>query len=157
MWRTRWLPLGWLGLPFQIIAVDPWFISGYDLLEEIWFIGGGLNQVISNINTCSFCSGSRSHRMDFAMTHFMPRSCIKVLDTVVLGIPRSASSSHIISHLSLLMAARTHSTFSGLLLVAGLPEHGSFPTDSRPSLKPLCHTFICAALIASSWKPSEPS
>ena len=27
------------------------FISGYDLLEEIWFIGSGLNQVISNCST----------------------------------------------------------------------------------------------------------
>ena len=44
------------------------------------------------------------------------------------------------------------STFSGVLLVAGLPEHGSLSIDSRPSLKHLCHTFICAALIASSPK-----
>ena len=29
-----------------------------------------------------------------------------------------------------------------------LPEHGSLSTDSRPSLKHLCHTFTCAALSA---------
>ena len=40
---------------------------------------------------CSFCSGSRSHGTSFATTHFMPRSCIKILNTAVLGIPRSAS------------------------------------------------------------------
>ena len=28
---------------------------------------------------CSFCSGSRSYRMNFARTHFMPRSCVKNL------------------------------------------------------------------------------
>ena len=42
--------------------------------------------------------------------------------------------------------------FSGVLLVADLPDHGSLSTDSQPSLKHLCHTFICAALIASSSK-----
>ena len=47
----------------------------------------------------------------------------------------------------LLIAASTCSTFSGVLLVADLPERGSLSTNSQPSLKHLCHTFICAALI----------
>ena len=70
----------------------------------------------------------------------------------MFGIPRSASSSHTVSCQSLLIAACTRSAFSGVLLVAGLPEPGSLSTDSRPSLKHLCHTFICAALIALSLK-----
>ena len=57
----------------------------------------------------------------------------------------------------LLIAAHTRSTFSGVLLVAGLPERGSLSTDSGPSLEHLCHTFICAALIASSPKASDLS
>ena len=36
---------------------------------------------------CSFCSRSRSYRTDFATTRFMPRSCVKVSDTVVLESP----------------------------------------------------------------------
>ena len=51
LWRTRRLPLGRLGLRFWITAADPPFIPGCDLLEEMWFIGGGLNQVISNCST----------------------------------------------------------------------------------------------------------
>ena len=101
---------------------------------------------------CSFCSGSRSHRMNFATTCFMPRFCIKTSGTVVFGIPSSASSSHTVSHWFLLIAAHTGSTFSGVRLVAGLPECGWLSTDFWPSLKHLCHTFICAALIASSLK-----
>ena len=89
---------------------------------------------------------------NFAMTHFVPRSCIKTLDTIVFGLPPSAASSHTVSHRSLLTTARTGSTFSGVLLVASLPERGSLSTDPQPSLKCLCHTFICAALIASSLK-----
>ena len=42
-WGTRQLPLGQLGLCFWIIAVDPQFMSSYELLEEIWFFGSSLN------------------------------------------------------------------------------------------------------------------
>ena len=75
-------------------------------------------------------------------------SYVKTSDTVVFGIPRSASSSRTVSRWSLLIAAHARSSFSGVLLVAGLSKHGSLSTDSRPSSKHLCHTFICAALIA---------
>ena len=82
----------------------------------------------------------------------MLRSCIKISGTVVFRIPRSASSSRTVSCQSLLIAACACSTLSGVLLVAGLPEHGSLSTDSYSSLKCLCYTFICAALIDSSPK-----
>ena len=91
--------------------------------------------------------------MDFA-TSFMPRSCIEILDTVVFGIPRSASSSHTVSGRSLLIAAHTHSTLSSVLLVAGFPEGESISTDSWSSLKHLCHTFTCTAFIELSPKTS---
>ena len=100
----------------------------------------------------SFFSGSRNHGINFATTHFLSRSCIKISDTVVFGIPRSASSFHTVSHRSLLTAAWTRSTFSDILHNAGLPERGSLLTDSWPSLQCLCHTFICAALTASFLK-----
>ena len=73
---------------------------------------------------------------------FHARSCIKILDTVVFGIPRSASSSHTVSRQSLLIAAPTCSTFSDVLLVAGLPECGLLSTDFQPSLKCFCHFYL---------------
>ena len=100
---------------------------------------------------CSLCSSSRSYRTNIATMHFMPWSCVKISDTV-FGIPRSVSSSCTGSHWSLLIAACIHSTFSGVLLVAGLPEYGSLSTDSQLPLKHLCHTFICDALSALSQK-----
>ena len=107
---------------------------------------------------CSFRSSSRSRRTDFASTHFVPRSCVKISDTVAFGTPRSASSSHTVSHWSLLIAACTCSTFSGVLLVAGLPECGSLLTDSQPLLKHLGHTFIFVPhLLLCPQKPSESS
>ena len=86
-----------------------------------------------------------------AVEWILSRSYVKILATVVFGIPRSASSSHTVSW-SLLIAACTHSLFSGVLLVAGLPGHGLLSTDSRPSLKHLCHTSVCALLIKLSLK-----
>ena len=100
---------------------------------------------------CSFHSGSRSHRTHFATTCFMPRSCIKISDTVIVEIPTSASSSHCQPSI-FVNCNHTCSTFSRVLLVAGLPECGSLSRDSRTSLNSFYHTFICATLIASSPK-----
>ena len=111
----------------------------------------GIKSLVTSAQ-CSFCFGSRSQGMNFAITHFVPRCCVKISDAAVFGIPRSASSSRTVSCQSLLIAAHTHSTFSGVLLVAGLPECGSLLTVSQPCLKNLCHTFICAALIPLSLK-----
>ena len=117
----------------------------------------GSHTVLPTAARCSFCSGSSSHRTNFA-TCCMPRSCIKISDTVGFGIPRSASCSHTVSCQSSLIAAHTHSTFSGVLLVAGLPGYGSLSRDSWPSLKYLGHNiFTCTAFITSSPKPSESS
>ena len=99
---------------------------------------------------CSFCSGGRSWRTNFATTCFMPRSCIKISDTVVFGIPRSDSSSPTITDLY----DCSPCTLNILRCSAccRLPERGSLSTHSWPSLKHLCHTFICAALGALSPK-----
>ena len=146
-WTTRRLPLEQLGLRFQITVVDPPFISRYDLLEEVCFIDSGWNQVIATAAPCSYCSGSRSCRTNFTRTHFIPRSWVRISGTVVSGTPRLASSSPTVSCWSLLIEA-----FSSLLLGAGLPECGSLSTDSQPSLKASCHTFICTVFITSSPK-----
>ena len=111
------------------------FLRKSCLLVEVWM------KSLATAASLSFCSGSRSHGTNFAMTRFMPRSCLKILDAVVSGISGSASSSHTVSLWSLLIATRTHSTSSGVLLLAGLLEHRSHSTDSRPSLEHSCHIF----------------
>ena len=89
--------------------------------------------------------------MSFAIIHFLPRSWIKISDTGVFGISRSASSSHTASHQCLLLQP-----FSFNILrcpACGRPSR-TWITSNRfwPSLKHLCHAFIWAALIASSLK-----
>ena len=98
---------------------------------------------------CSFCSGNRSHWTNFATPCFVPKSWVKILAMVVFRIPRSTSSHHTVSGRSLLIAPHTCSSFSGVLLVADLSEHGSLSTDSQ-HLWSVCATFICTVLIASS-------
>ena len=131
-----------VSVPFKAVT----FFRKSGLLVAVWI------KSLAIAARYSFYSGSRSHGTNFTTIHFMPRSCVKILDTVVFGIPRTASSSHTVGHWSLLIAAHTPSTFSGVLLVAGLLERGSLSTDSQPSSKHLHHTFICAALIALSPK-----
>ena len=150
-WRTKRLPLGWLGLPIQITAIDPPLISGYDL-EEIWFIGSGLNKVISNCSTMFLLLWQQKPRIEFCHDTFHTKILHQNLGPSSFGMPRSAPSSPTVSCRYLLTAAHTRSTFSGVLLVAGLPEHASLSTDSQPSLKHLCHIFICAPLTTLSPK-----
>ena len=75
---------------------------------QIWLIGYSLNQVISNCNTMFFYSGSRSRGTNFATTCFMLRYCSEISDTIIFGIPRSASSSCTVSHWSLLILSLIH-------------------------------------------------
>ena len=83
----------------------------------------------------------------------MPRSCAKILETIVLGIPGSACSSHTVADLCWLQSMHVqHSQV--LCLLQAFQRCGSFSTDSWWSLKCLCHTFTCAALIALSLKAS---
>ena len=83
--------------------------------------------------------------MNFATTCSRRRSQVKISDTVGFRIPRSASSSHTISHWSLLIAACTHS--------ACYRPSWMWVTFNRFPLKCLCHTFICIALIVLFWSP----
>ena len=99
----------------------------------------------------SFCSCDRGHRTNFAATGFMPESSIKISETVVCWVP-SASNSHTFHCRILLITTCMSSTYSGVLLVEGLPECGSISTDSQPPLKLRYHNFIWASLIESSPK-----
>jgi hypothetical protein len=82
----------------------------------------------------SFCFYERSQGTYFVATRYLPRTSLKVSETIPRGIPRTYSNSRTANHLFSLIAARTCSTFS-VVLVEGLPERGSLATDSRPSLK----------------------
>ena len=84
--------------------------------------------------------------------YFLPRSSAKILETRVHGIPRSSSNFRTVNCQSSLIADCTHSTYLGVLIVEGLPEHGSLSTDSWPSLKYQYYNFCWASPIESSPK-----
>ena len=146
---SRQLPLGRIGFGFR----------AHDLSSTMTFLRkcGSLLAVLSK--SCataarnSFCSCDRSHRTNFATTTFKPRSSAKISETIVHGIPRFSSNSRTVNHQFSLTAVRTPSTFLGVLLAEGLPEHESLSMDSQPSLKHQYHNFIWASLIAHSRKP----
>ena len=117
------------------------FLRKFGSLVVVWI------KLLATAAQYSFWSSSRSHRTNFATTCFMPRSCIKISDTVVFGIPRSDSSSRTITDLY----DCSPCTLNILRCSAccRLPERGSLSTHSWPSLKHLCHTFICTALALS--------
>ena len=131
------------------------FLRKSDSLVRVWI------NSLATAAQCSFCSGIRSFRTNFATTCFMPESCIKISDTVVLGISRLAYSSCTVRLWSLLIVDHTRSTLSVVLLVSGLPDHGSLSTDSRPSLKQMqiCAHFylLCTHCISPESHLSHPN
>ena len=90
VWRAKRLTLGQLGLHFQMIAIDlpsslvMIFLRKSGSLVVVWI------KSLTITAWCSFCPGSRNHRTNFARTYFMTKSYIKILDTVVFGVPISA-------------------------------------------------------------------
>ena len=97
-------------------------------------------------------SGSRSCITDFAMACFMPRSCIKILDRVVL----TSAVQVLVLALSVTEPCWLHPVHVQRSQVFGLLqntwERGSLSTDSWPSSNCLCHAFIWTVLIALSPK-----
>jgi hypothetical protein len=82
----------------------------------------------------------------------LPRYLFKISETIVRGIPRPSSNSRTVNRRFTVIAARTRSTFSVILLLEGLPERGSLSTDYRPSLKRRYHNCIWTSSTESSPK-----
>ena len=106
---------------------------------------------LATATRCSFCSGSWSHRINFAMTCFMPRTCLKILGTVFFGIPRSASSSCTVSHQSLLIAAG-HIQHSQVFFIMRAFQNVDHFQQNLTILEAFVPHVICTALIALSLK-----
>lgn len=132
-WRRWWFPLARLCFCFWVTAVDPRFISCYYLFQEIWVICSNLKHVLRSFSTKFLCSWVRWRWTSFAATRVTPSSSVKISETFVSGTPRSNSNSWTVSRRVSLIAVFTRSTFSGVLLVEGLPDHGLLSTNSRPS------------------------
>ena len=103
---------------------------------------------------CFFCSDSRSHRTNFATTHFMSRSCIKISDRVILGIHRSASSSHMsVANLCWLQTLHVqHSQMFCMLQAFQNMDHFQQILDRLWSICAKLFFFFFAVLIVSSPK-----
>ena len=67
------------------------FLRNSGLLVPVWI------ESLAAAAPSAFCSVSRMHRKNFAMTSVIPWSCVEISNTVVSGIPRSAFSSYTVS------------------------------------------------------------
>ena len=69
VWRIRQLSLGQPGFHFQIIVIDPRFVSSYTFLRKSGSLVVVWIKSLAAAAACSFCSGSRSHRTNFPPLH----------------------------------------------------------------------------------------
>ena len=82
--------------------------------------------------------------------NFTPRSCIKILDTVVFGIPRSASSSHICWSVAGLCWLRpVHVQHFQVFCLFQAFQNVDHFQQILNHLWNICTTFTCTALIVS--------
>ena len=58
-WLVRQLPSGWLTFCFHIITINPWFVTSYDPLEQIWVGADRVQQLLRNVNAMLFCLNVR--------------------------------------------------------------------------------------------------
>ena len=81
-WRRYKIP--------EILYKGQWHLSPFKVMTFLRKAGSLVAVWIKSLAPSawrSFSSGSRSCRMNFAPTPFMPRSCVKISGTVVFGIP----------------------------------------------------------------------
>ena len=127
------------------------------LLEETWFIASGLNQVISNCSLMFLLLFWQSHRTNSAMKHFMPRSRVKISDTVVLQSPDQL----LVLTLSVIALCWLQAMYVQHSQVFCLLQDFQNVDQLQQILDP--HWSICATLLFAlhslhhPWKPSEAS
>ena len=53
-WLLWTLPLGWLGFGFIVIVIHPWFVTNYDLFEQIWIVIERLQYFLNDVHVTLF-------------------------------------------------------------------------------------------------------
>ena len=127
----------------ETLHIGQWCLSplqSCDLLEDIWFIGSRLNQVISNSSN-DVPSALVAEAAEWVLPqHVSCQDPVSQFGTQSCLEPPDQPPALALSAAGLCWWRPVHSsTSSGVLLVAGLPERGSLSADFRSSLK---HRFV---------------
>jgi len=90
----------------------------------------------------SFCSAVRRRGTNFAVTHLIRKSSVRILWHGANAVLTSSATSLIVRRQSAQMISRTRATVSSVWEVEGLPGPGSSSNDRRPLLKWEYHSYV---------------
>ena len=145
IWR---LPLWRLLLSLRVITINPCFITGYDIGDEVGVLACCLSSLQTETRR-AFWSLLSSLGTNLAEMCLMFKLSAKMRLTVPYDSPTISQTWWIVYLWSARIASRTFAMF-----VDGHPEHSSLLTDVRPSLKRLHHKKVSLWLMALSQKAS---
>ena len=126
-----------MGFGFNVIALYPWFVTGYDLFEQIWSVVEHHQHLLSE-----------DHAI-FSAALFLPKTSIKIAWHEPNGMPTSSVTSLIVIWRLSKIIFFTVSMFSSVVNVLGQPGRTS-SLISQPFLKRLYYNWTCVLLIVDS-------
>ena len=78
-WLFWMLPLKWLGLGVNVIAIHSWFVTSYDLFRQIWIVVEHCQHLLSDVSLrCCFSSKFSHFWTIFAAARFMRKTSVNI-------------------------------------------------------------------------------
>ena len=152
---SRWsghLPLARSLFGLRVIPKAPIFVARDDLRKKVWVTFNLIFQFLAQSKRVFFWFCVSRWGTNFAATHLMFKSTVKICWQELQLTPVASEISSIVYRRSSLIFSQIFSTFSSVWLVDGRPEWGWSSTLISPLLNRTNHSKTCVRLSASSLK-----
>jgi len=153
--RSRWsgrLPLARSLFGLRVVPIAPTFVARDDLRKKVWVTFNLIFQFLAQSKRVFFWSYVSRWGTNFAATHLMFKSTVKICWQELQLTPVASEISSIVYRRSSLIFSQIFSTFSSVWLVDGHPEWGWSSTVISPLLNHANHSKTWVWLSASSLK-----
>ena len=153
--RSRWsghLPLARSLFGLRVISIAPTFVARDDLRKKVWVTFNLIFQFLAQSKRVFFWFCVSRWGTNFAATHLMFKSTVKICWQELQLTPVASEISSIVYRRSSLIFSQIFSTFSSVWLVDGHPEWGWSSTVISPLLNHANHSKTWVWLSASSLK-----
>jgi len=140
----RWchVPLRGHLLCFRVIPINPAFVTNDCAGHEVGMFWARSWRSVQIDKPSSFCSAVRRRGTNFAVTHLICKSSVRIFWHIPNAILTSSATSLIVRRRSAWMISRTRATVSSVWEVDSLPGWGSSSKDRHPLLKREYHSNV---------------
>lgn len=137
-WVFRQLPLGRLGLGFDVIPIFPYFVTCYDCCKKFWIVIEFIQQFLINFHSMQFLFKIISEQTLLPHVSFLkqPKNVLARAKYILT----SSATSLVVIWQYFIITSLIFSTFSSVVDMLGRSGQSSSSTSSRLSLKCLYHS-----------------